>query len=44
MLKEGSKAPHFTVLDDHEKKVSLSDYLGSRNVVLFFFPKADTPG
>lgn len=44
MLKEGSKAPHFAVLDDHEKTVSLSDYLGSRNVVLFFFPKANTPG
>ena len=44
MLKEGSQAPAFTVLDDHERKVSLSDYLGRKNVVLFFFPKADTPG
>jgi len=44
MLKEGSKAPAFSVLDDHESKVSLSDYLGRKNVVLFFFPKADTPG
>jgi thioredoxin-dependent peroxiredoxin len=44
MLKEGSKAPAFSVIDDHEKKVSLKDYLGQQNVVLFFYPKADTPG
>ncbi len=44
MLKEGSRAPGFTLLDDHEQKVSLNDYLGSKNVVLFFFPKADTSG
>ncbi len=44
MLKEGSKAPNFSVLDDRGEKVSLSDFLGKKNVVLFFFPKADTPG
>ena len=44
MLKEGSKAPDFSVLDDHGKKVSLSGYLGKKNLVLFFYPKADTPG
>ncbi len=44
MLKEGSKAPLFSVLDDHGQKVSLGDYAGKKNVVLFFFPKADTPG
>ena len=44
MLKEGSKAPAFTLIDDHEQKISLSNYQGGRNVVLFFFPKADTPG
>jgi peroxiredoxin Q/BCP len=44
MLKEGSKAPAFTVVDDHGNKVKLSDYAGKRNVVLFFYPKADTPG
>ena len=43
MLKEGSKAPGFTLLDDHGHEVSLSDYAG-RNVVLFFYPKANTPG
>lgn len=44
MLKEGSKAPAFSLLDDHGHPVSLSDYAGKKTVVLFFFPKADTPG
>lgn len=44
MLKEGSKAPGFSLLDDHDNLVSLSDYAGKNTVVLFFFPKADTPG
>jgi peroxiredoxin Q/BCP len=44
MLKEGSQAPAFSVLDDHGQKVSLSDYRGKKHVVLFFYPKADTPG
>ncbi len=44
MLKEGSPAPAFAVRDDHGNTIRLSDYAGKRNVVLFFFPKADTPG
>jgi peroxiredoxin Q/BCP len=44
MLREGSKAPAFTLPDDHDRQVSLSDYAGKKTVVLFFFPKADTPG
>ncbi len=44
MLKEGNKAPAFSVLDDHGRKVSLKDYAGTSHVVLFFYPKADTPG
>jgi len=43
MLKEGTKAPDFTVLDHNGNSVRLSDYLG-RRVVLWFYPKADTPG
>jgi peroxiredoxin len=30
--------------DDHGSKVKLSDYAGKKIVVLFFYPKADTPG
>jgi thioredoxin-dependent peroxiredoxin len=44
MLKEGSKAPAFSLLNDHGQKVSLSDYADKKTVVLFFYPKADTPG
>ena len=42
-LKIGQKAPAFTVLDQDEKTVSLKDFQGSP-VILFFYPKADTPG
>ena len=44
MLKEGSKAPDFSLLDDHGQKVSLKDYVGKKVVVLFFYPKANTSG
>ena len=43
MLTEGTKAPDFTVLTDEGKEVSLSDYKGKK-VVLYFYPKDDTPG
>jgi thioredoxin-dependent peroxiredoxin len=44
MLKEGIKAPDFVLLDDHGKVVRLSDYEGRQAIVLFFYPKANTPG
>jgi peroxiredoxin Q/BCP len=37
------KAPEFTLLDENGKSVSLKDYRG-KNVVVYFFPKANTPG
>jgi len=37
------KAPEFTLLDEDGKSVSLTDYRG-KNVVVYFFPRADTPG
>jgi peroxiredoxin Q/BCP len=43
MLKVGSKAPAFTARAHNGKKVSLSDFSG-RHVILWFYPKADTPG
>jgi peroxiredoxin Q/BCP len=42
-LKEGSKAPDFTLLDDAGQKVKLSAF-ADRTVVLYFYPRADTPG
>ena len=43
MLKVGDPAPGFDVLDHTGARRRLSDYSG-RNVVLWFYPKADTPG
>ena len=42
-LKVGQKAPDFTLLDDAGEKVNLSDLKGKK-VVLYFYPKDDTPG
>ncbi len=44
MLTEGSKAPDFSLADDRSHQVKLSDFVGKKEVVLFFYPKADTPG
>jgi peroxiredoxin Q/BCP len=43
MLSPGEKAPDFTVKTHEGKEVSLSQFAGSK-VVLWFYPKADTPG
>jgi peroxiredoxin Q/BCP len=43
MLKVGNPAPEFSLPSDKGDKVSLADFKG-KNIVLFFFPKADTPG
>ncbi len=43
MLKEGDDAPDFSVKDQNGEEVKLSDSRGSK-VVLYFYPKDDTPG
>jgi peroxiredoxin Q/BCP len=43
MLKIGDPAPDFTVQAHDGSTVRLSDYRGKK-VVLWFYPKADTPG
>jgi len=43
MLEEGEEAPTFTLLDQDDDPVSLEDYRG-RLVVVYFYPRADTPG
>ena len=43
MLKIGDKAPDFTLTDKNGKSVSLSDFSG-KTVVLYFYPKDNTPG
>ena len=43
MLEVGAKAPDFTLNDKDGKEVSLSDFRGKK-VVLYFYPKDNTPG
>ncbi len=42
-LKEGDPAPDFTVQDEKGAHISLSDFHGKK-LILFFYPKDDTPG
>jgi len=42
-LTPGDKAPDFTAKDQNGRAVSLSDFKG-KNVILYFYPKDDTPG
>ncbi len=43
MLKPGDKAPPFTLETDRGERVALKDFAG-KPVVLYFYPKDDTPG
>jgi thioredoxin-dependent peroxiredoxin len=43
MLNPGDKAPPFTLLNQRGEKVKLADLKG-RKVLVYFYPKADTPG
>ena len=42
--KIGNMAPAFTLQDQDGNKVALKDFKGKKNVVLYFYPKAMTPG
>ena len=42
-LKEGDMAPGFSATDQHGKEIKLSDYAGKK-VILYFYPKDNTPG
>ena len=43
-VKIGDKAPDFTLPSQMGDKVSLSEFIGKKNVVLYFYPKDETPG
>ena len=43
-LAVGQKAPEFTLKDQNQKEVKLSDFAGKKNVVLVFYPGDQTPG
>lgn len=42
--KIGNLAPAFTLRDQHDNKVSLKDFRDKKRVVVYFYPKASTPG
>ena len=44
MLANQQVAPMFRSFNQHKQIVSLADYAGEKNVVLYFYPKDDTPG
>ena len=43
-IKVGDKAPDFTLPSQMGDNVTLSEYSGKKNVVLYFYPKDETPG
>lgn len=44
MLKPGDKAKDFTLMSDKDELVSLSDFMGKSDIVLYFYPKDNTSG
>lgn len=43
-VKEGDPAPDVTAAATGGRTIRLADYVGKQNVILWFFPIADTPG
>jgi peroxiredoxin Q/BCP len=43
-VKVGDKAPDFTLPSQMGDNVTLSEYIGKKNIVLYFYPKDETPG
>jgi peroxiredoxin Q/BCP len=43
-IQEGKPAPDFTLEDQNGKPVSLSDFEGKKHVLVYFYPRDDTPG
>jgi len=44
MLSVGSSAPDFMARNQEGKEIRLGDFRGKKHVVLFFYPKDNTPG
>jgi len=43
-IEKGSKIPTFTLPDQNGKTINIEDYIGKKNLVIYFYPKNDTPG
>jgi peroxiredoxin Q/BCP len=44
MLKKNQTAPDFSTVNQHNEPVKLSDFKSRKHVILYFYPKDDTPG
>jgi len=44
MLQANKKAPNFDTINQNNDPIKLKDFTGTNNVVLYFYPKDDTPG
>ncbi len=44
MLEKTQEAPNFCCNEQNEGQIKLSDFKGKKNIVLYFYPKDDTPG
>ena len=44
LLEKNQPAPHFSALNQQQALISSADFLGKKTVVLYFYPKDDTPG
>ena len=44
MIEKNQLAPAFSTPNQYNENVSLADFAGSKNVILYFYPKDDTPG
>ena len=44
MLATGTKAPTFTARNQEGEEIRLEDFAGKKKVILYFFPKDNTPG
>lgn len=43
-IKKGSKIPHFILPDQNGNNFDINQALGKKNIVIYFYPKDDTPG
>jgi len=43
-LQKGDKLPVFELKDQHNELFKVADYIGEKNLVIYFYPKDDTPG
>ncbi len=44
MLKTGDKIPLFTLPNSKGENIAIADYIGKKNLVIYFYPKDETPG